>query len=110
MEIHIGRGPKPSKTECVLFPPPGFFKPSSHSNPAVDINSYQVTITEKKYNDKQKRQWEDKSYNESNHMNSIKISDGFITFTKHFRYLGKFVLYNICNDYNNDIRLASYSS
>ena len=26
LEVHIGRGAKPSKTECVFFPPPGFFK------------------------------------------------------------------------------------
>ena len=26
IEMHIGRGAKPSKTECVFFPPLGFFK------------------------------------------------------------------------------------
>ena len=26
LEIHIGKGVKPSKTECVFFPPPGLFK------------------------------------------------------------------------------------
>ena len=26
LEMHIGRGGKPSKTECVFFPPPVFFR------------------------------------------------------------------------------------
>ena len=25
IELHIGRGNKASKTECIFFPPPGFF-------------------------------------------------------------------------------------
>ena len=37
LEMHIGRGGKSSKTECVLFPPTGFFKenqilPASENN------------------------------------------------------------------------------
>ena len=109
LEMHISRGPEPPKTECIFFPPPGFFKPSSHSNPAVDINSYQVTITEKKYNDKQKRQWEDKSYDEANETNSIPISDGFVTSTKHSIYLGSFVSYNFC-DICDDDKILAYGS
>ena len=31
--MNIGCRPKTSKTECVLFPPPGFFKPPNHSSP-----------------------------------------------------------------------------
>ena len=27
LEMHIGKGAKSSKTECIFFPPPGFFKP-----------------------------------------------------------------------------------
>jgi hypothetical protein len=25
LKMHIGRGETPSKTECIFFPPPGFF-------------------------------------------------------------------------------------
>ena len=73
LEMHIGRGPKPSKTECILFPPPGFFKPSSHYNTAVDIDSFQVTIPANKENDKQNRQREETSYDEANDTNSITV-------------------------------------
>ena len=62
MEMHIGCRPKPSKTECVLFPPPGFFKTLSHYYPKVDIDFSQITIRDNKENEKQKRQRYDKSY------------------------------------------------
>ena len=35
LEMHIGRGNKASKTECIFFPPPGFF----HRNKIV---SYRI--------------------------------------------------------------------
>ena len=98
LEMHISRGPEPPKTECIFFPPPGFFKPSSHSSPAVDINSSRITIPVKKKNEKQKRQREDKAYDEANETNNITVSDRFVTFTKHFIYLGSFVSYNLRDD------------
>ena len=48
LEMNIGHGPKPSKTECVLFPPPGFFKLSNHSSPVVDIDFSQIPTPAKK--------------------------------------------------------------
>ena len=63
--MYIGRGTKPSKTEWIFFPPPGFFKPSNYYSPAVDINSYQITTPVKKENEKQKK-WEGKEYEEAN--------------------------------------------
>ena len=38
LEMHIGRGEKASKTECVFFPPPGFFK-NKHILPASENGS-----------------------------------------------------------------------
>ena len=55
LEMHIVWWPKPSKTECIFFPPPGFFNDSSHSSPVVDIDFSQVTIHLKKDNKKQNR-------------------------------------------------------
>ena len=104
--MHIGHVQKPSKNECILFPPTVFFKHSSRSYPVIDIYSSQFTIPAKKDNEKKKRQREDKSYDEANEMNSITVLDVFVTFTNHFRYLGIFVLYNIRNAYDVDIILA----
>ena len=66
LEMHIGRGNKPSKTECIFLPPLGFFKSSIHSSSAVGFDSSQVTIPAKKLNEKQKRKQEKKAYDEAN--------------------------------------------
>ena len=52
----------------------------------------------------------DKSYDEANETNIVTVSDSFLTFTKHLRYIGIFVSYNICDDYGVGIVLASASS
>ena len=52
----------------------------------------------------------DTSYDEANETNRITVSDGFLTFTKHFRYIGSFVSYNICDEHDGDGRLDSVSS
>ena len=95
LEMHIGHVPKPYKTECVLFPPPILFKPPSHSYPAVDIESFKVTTPANKYNNLKKRQREEKAHDEANETNIITVSDGFVTFTNHFRYRGNFLSYNV---------------
>ena len=54
---------------------------------------------------------EDKEYEEENKTNSITVSDGFVTLTNYFRYLGSFVSYTLCGGYDVDRILASaYSS
>ena len=37
LEMHIGRGASPSKTECVFFPPPQFFQHKQHRNAAASL-------------------------------------------------------------------------
>ena len=49
-------------------------------------------------------------YISTNETNSITVSDGFVTFTHHCRYLGRSVLYNLCDEYDVDRRLAYASS
>jgi hypothetical protein len=39
IEMHIGRGETPSKTECVFFPPPGFFDSLMPALPAQENNN-----------------------------------------------------------------------
>ena len=46
LEMHIGKGAKPSKTECVLFLPPGFFK-CTQTLPAME-NSVNTDMVQKK--------------------------------------------------------------
>ena len=42
-EMHIGRGAKPSKTDCVFFPPPGFFK-RRQILPSMDNGVIKATV------------------------------------------------------------------
>jgi hypothetical protein len=39
LEIHIGQGETPSKTECIFFPPPGFFDLHMPALPAQENNN-----------------------------------------------------------------------
>jgi hypothetical protein len=39
LEMHIGRGETPTKTECVFFPPPGFFDLHMPALPAQESNN-----------------------------------------------------------------------
>ena len=43
LEMHIGKGAKPSKTECVFFPPPVFFK-RKHTLPAMENGVSKVVV------------------------------------------------------------------
>ena len=78
--------------------------------PQSTLTPPRLPYLQRKIIKKQKIKREDKEYYEANDINSITVSDGFVKFTKHFRYLGIFVSYNLCNDYNVDRRLASASS
>ena len=52
----------------------------------------------------------EREYKEANDTNIITVSDVFVTFIKHFRYLEFFVSYNLHDDYDVDRRLVSDSS
>ena len=61
LEMHIGKENKPSKTECVFFPTPGYFTlPTLPNYDASTTTSPYITVKVKQENDKQKCQREDK--------------------------------------------------
>ena len=43
LEMHLGKGDKASKTECVYFPAPSFFKPPAALPPAINESTDLVT-------------------------------------------------------------------
>ena len=89
--MHIGLLSKKSKTECVFYPPPGFFKPIKivQINPPDFINNnLHIIIKEKKESAKARRKREDDAYDSLAETTPIPINDGFITFTRHFKYIG----------------------
>jgi len=118
LEMHIGRGTTPSKTECVFFPPPRFF--SSMLPPALlqetnkiddtlnhDINN---ALTESKQQQeetmKQCRAREELLYHNLEETAPIPVSNGQVTFCRHFKYLGSYVSFCLCKDYDIDKRIA----
>ena len=72
LEMHIGRGEKKSKTECVLFP-----------------------AFESEYEDKDTSIFE--------------VNDGFVQFTKQFKYLGSIISFNLNDSIDIDARISQAS-
>jgi hypothetical protein len=113
LEMHIGCGETPSKTECVFFPPPCFFDshmpslpaPSNDEiNNAINCSNNNAALTndercaETKEQSCQER--EEDLYDNLEEMQTISIEDGFVTFCRHFKYLGSFVSFSLCDDYD----------
>jgi hypothetical protein len=111
LEMHIGQEGSPSKTECVFFPPPWFF--DSHlptlQQGSIDFNNtledeHDDIITANDRHDKQKAQTrqdqEGALYNELEETRPIDVDDGSVTFCRHFKYLGSFVFFSLCNNFD----------
>ncbi len=108
LEMHIGWGENPSKTECVFFPlPPGFSAlcmlalEQDISDRLEYIND---TLTNDERQDEPKmRAWRDQEeliYDTLEETKPIIIGDGFVSFCRHFKYLGSFVSFSPCDDYD----------
>ena len=109
LEMHIGRTKDgkttASKTECIFFNPPQFFD-DLHFNPIPSIqeetqSSFFSDITverAKNENEKAKTKREDRMYDDLPETQPIQVADGFVTFTKHFKYLGSYISYNLRDD------------
>ena len=111
LENHIGNKNKPSKTECVFFPTPGYFTlPTLPNSDASTTTSPYITVKVKQENEKQKLQREDKQYDNSPDTAIIKFKEGNFTFTRHFKYLGSYISYNLRNDHDVDSRIAAASA
>jgi hypothetical protein len=100
LQMHIGRGDIPSKTEYVFFPPPGFFDSympaqldqdtGTEMDNALGYNDNALTNDERC--DEQKAQLcrnrEEELYNAFEEIQPIVVADGSVTFCQHFKYLG----------------------
>ena len=112
LEMHIGKKNKLSKTECVFFPTPGYFTLPTlpNSDTSTTTTSSSITVKVKKENEKQKRQREDKQYDNSPDTAIIQFVEGHVTFTRHFKYLGSYISYNLRDDHDVDSRIAAASA
>ena len=102
--MHIGRGVKPSKTECVFFPPPGFFKRKqilTATENGVIKAIVEKTRTVRESHD-EKCQQEEIEYVDLLETRLVVVLEGFITFSVHFKYLGYWISFSLCDDYETE--------
>jgi hypothetical protein len=112
IEMHIGRGENPLKMECVFFPPPGFFdlhmpalpahESNNEINNALGYGKDALTNDERRAEGKERscREKEEELYDALDEMQPIAVEDGFVTFCCHFKYLGSFISFSLCDDYD----------
>jgi hypothetical protein len=111
LEMHIGRGNSPSKLECVFFPPPGFFdshlpalqQESINVNNALGNGYDDILTADDRYDEQKtrlKHNQEGALYDALDKMRPIDVDDGFVTFCRHFKYLGSFVSFSLCDDFD----------
>jgi len=121
LEMHIGCGTTPSKTECVFFPPMRFFSsmlpPNLIQETGVsddtlnhDINEA-LTKTKQQQEEtmKQHRAGEELLYDNLEETAPIPVSDRQVTFCRHVKYLGSYVSFCLYNDYDIDKRITDAS-
>ena len=119
LEMHIGRGTAASKTECIFFPPPGFFDsclPSlpapSHAdgtNTVIDYTDDALTDEERQAEEKERsrQEREEELYDKLDETQPIQVDDGYVTFCRHFKYLGSFISFGLCDDYDIEKRVTA---
>ena len=109
LEMHIGRGAKPSKTEYVLFPPPGFFK-RKKILPAME-NGVIKAMVEKtrtvRYLHEGKCRQEEREYVSLPKISLVVVSEGFVTLCVHFKYLGSWLSFYLRDDVDARRRIVA---
>ncbi|KAL7549376.1 hypothetical protein ACHAWF_012644 [Thalassiosira exigua] len=112
LEMHIGRRLtvtdadgvdqeviKASKTECVFFPAPGYFKQRAIESGASEEEILLLSNTaESQAECPASSKLEDKLYDECNETDDIQVTGGFVSYCKHFKYLGSWLSYNLRDD------------
>ena len=108
--MHIGRGDAPSKTEWIFFPPLGFLHSlipfeltrNDNSDAANTLGNGDEAFTDGELHEEQKlktrQEQEENIYNSLDETQLIDIADGQITFCRHFKYLGSYVSFSLCDN------------
>jgi hypothetical protein len=113
LEMHIGHARTPSKTECVFFPPPRFFNSKlplsiTHNSEGCDANNeltYSndgLTKTDRQHENAtwQQREREAALHDDLEETKPIDVADGYVTFCRHFKYLGSYISFSLIDDYD----------
>ena len=81
LEMHVGKGKKASKTECVFFPPPGFLRRKRNLSTTNRKEKRRMSVTNTKqesYESRYKR--EETTYDNLPETRLVIFKDGFVTF------------------------------
>jgi hypothetical protein len=102
-----------------IFSPPGFFDfrlPSltapnhaEETHNAINCTDDTLTNDERQAEEKHQscRECEENLYNKLEETQPIQVEDGYVTFCRHFKYLGSFISFNLCDDYNIEKRVTA---
>ena len=94
-----------------FFPTPWYFTlPILPNSDASTTTSPYITVKFKQKNEKQKRQRDDKQYDNLPDTAIVNFKEGNATFTRHFNYLGSYISYNLRDDHDVDRRIAATSA
>ena len=95
-----------------FFPPPGFFDSCLPSFPApsheegtnntIDYTEDALTDKDRQAEEKEqsRREREEELYDKLDETQPIQVEDGYVTFCRHFKYLGSFISFGLCDDYD----------
>jgi hypothetical protein len=117
LEMHVGTLDEfgvetASKTECVFFPPPNFFKPAPMIGEATpDNEAATALVTKPKQESATTRAGrESKLYDQAPETRRIMIGENsFIDFTRIFKYLGTLISFDLRDDADIKMRIKKAS-
>ena len=114
LEMHIGRNGGKSKTECAFFPPPQFFqhrqlptiRDDRRQTRSMTTRTSQslhldVAMPDDDEDNEDRTECEGAIYDKLDETRDIDVEDGYVTFTRSFRYLGSMISFNLRD--NEDI-------
>ena len=118
LEMRIGRSDSPSKKECVFFPPPILFyshlpvlqQSSISAGNAIEDKNNDIDINDKEHHEekvKTKLEREGLLYDELEETTPITVADGLVTFCRHFMFLGSFISFSLCDDFDIKNRVTA---
>ncbi len=119
LEMHIGHGTAASKTECIFFLTPGFFNfrlpflPAPNCTDelqdAMTFDNDALTNDKRceEQRDRTRHEREEDLYDDLDKTQPIFVEDGYVTYCHHFKYLGSFISFSLCDDYDIEKRVTA---
>ena len=102
---------QPSKTECVFFPTPQYFDKMEATATLENgtENQAEMTIASKRSEESEeaKKSREDACYDRIDETQLVNVRGGFMTYTKHFKYLGSHISYSLQDNYDIKSRITA---